>query len=58
MGHLYGRKGFAELHLNKPTAIDSFKKALLYNDILDQPRLSDLLIRILKERYDIELIRA
>lgn len=59
-GHLYARKGFAEhnLQLEKNLYMESFKKAYFYHEILDQPDLQALLVTVLKERCNIDLLKA
>lgn len=51
-GHLYARKGFAELNLNYDSEIylQSFRTAAFYHDVLNQPQLKTLLNRMLDKR--------
>lgn len=55
MGHLFARKGFAELKLDQPQARQSFKKALFYHDMMGQPELKQLIITILKDKHGMDL---
>ena len=55
IGHLYARKGFAELKLNIDEYIVSFRKALFFHDVLEQHDLKELLVKILKEKEGIDI---
>lgn len=59
IGDLYFRKGMAELKLNLDTSLymESFKKAYIYLEALGREDLVNLMIKILKDRYNITLCK-